>query len=90
MDGFTFLGELRGERYDRFLEQFGSDEFILVSLTGADVLEAPSLEAQIEVVEMLEGIDFIDRVSWAVVSEVPRELPVFGIMSCGGVLEQRF
>lgn len=48
--------------YDRFLQTFGSDEFILVAYSGPGVFAAEALDLGLEVVERLEQIDGVIRV----------------------------
>jgi len=57
-------GEDREEsgRYARFRELFGSDEFVVVAVTGGDALAPDALDAMLEAAETIEAIDGVERV----------------------------
>ncbi len=59
-----FLGDDAASRaaYERFRGLFGSDEFVLVAITGDDVFDADVLELQLAAVEAVESLDDVVRV----------------------------
>ena len=50
------------DAYRRFRATFGSDEFVLVAVAGADLLSAESLDLRVEAVGAVEGLDGVIRV----------------------------
>ncbi len=62
LERWTSGGGEEARRYGRFLETFGSDEFVFVTLTGSDVLAPSTLDRLLPVVGELEAIDGVRRV----------------------------
>lgn len=50
------------QRYERFRNLFGSDEFVLVAYAGREILDEPGLDAQIAALEQIEMIAGVLRV----------------------------
>ncbi len=48
--------------YERFLETFGSDEFILAAYKGQDVFGIEALDASLDVLDRLEAVEGVVRV----------------------------
>jgi predicted RND superfamily exporter protein len=49
--------------YARFVDEFGSDEFVLVVVEGADLLEASVLDRLLDAVERVEALPGVRRVA---------------------------
>lgn len=59
---WTTPGEEDALRYERFLETFGTDEFVLVAISGPELFEEASLDRMLEAVEELEDTPYVHRV----------------------------
>ena len=59
---WTTPGEEDALRYESFLETFGTDEFVLVAISGPELLEEASLDRMLEAVERLEDTPYVHRV----------------------------
>lgn len=59
-----FLGDDATSRaaYERFRELFGSDEFVLVTLSGSELFAPERLDLQLAAVETIETLDGVTRV----------------------------
>lgn len=66
---------IEGARYERFREQFGSDEIVIVSYEGRPLFDSASLRVQVDVLEALEAIPAV--VSVAGIPAIYRDL--FGL-----------
>jgi predicted RND superfamily exporter protein len=49
--------------YDEFLDTFGSDEFIIVGISGKPIFEESALDVMVETLENLETVPFVEMVT---------------------------
>jgi predicted RND superfamily exporter protein len=49
--------------YEEFLDTFGSDEFIIVGISGKPIFEESALDVMVESLEILETVPFVEMVT---------------------------
>ena len=56
-------GSPETQNYERFLNTFGDDQFVVIALSGKDPFEQSALDAMLEALERLEAVAHVKRVT---------------------------